>query len=213
MISFSYRTVHFEILKLKQVFQSNRYPKNLFDCCIKMYLDKVFIEHPNICIMPEKELVSVLTFLRKSHHLQNSIERTLSYCKLKVIFKSSSEISNHFHFKDVLHEKFCSGFVYSFKCNSCNAIYYRKTKRHFYVKATENIGISHLTNKHPKNVSQSAFLDHLLTCDCNINFNEFTTFSKDSNNFNFLIKESLLIARDKPILNKTVKPFPLELFE
>ena len=155
--------------------------------------------------------------LRKSHQikkrLQNSIERTLSCCKLIVIFKSSSEISNHFHFKDVLYEKFCSGFVYSFKCNSCNAIYYRKTKRHFYVKVTENIGILHLTNKHPKNVSQSAFLYHLLTCDCNINFNEFTTFSKDSSNFNFLIKESLLIARDKPILNKTMKSFQLELFE
>ena len=36
---------------------------------------------------------------------------------------------------------------------------------------------------------------------------------KDSNDINLLIKESLLIASDKTILNKLIKPFPLELFE
>ena len=145
--------------------------------------------------------------------LQNAIERTLPYCKLKVIFKSPSKIVNHFHFKDVIPKKLCSGIVYSFKCNSCNAIYYGKAKRHFYVRAAEHMGISHLTNKRLKNVKQSAISDHLLTCDCNINFNDFTILSKDSNNINLLIKESLLISRDKPILKKIVKSFPLELFE
>ena len=60
---------------------------------------------------------------------------------------------------------------------------------------------------------QSAISDHLLTCDCNINFDDFTILSKDSNNINLLIKESLLISLHKPILNKTVKSFPLELLQ
>ena len=218
MICSSYRTLHFEILKLKQIFRSNWYPKNFIDRCIKMYLDKVFIKHPNICVVPKKELVCVFPFFgRKSleikKRLQNAIERTLPYCKLKVIFKSPSSIFDHFHFKDVIPNKLCSGIVFSFKCNSCNAIYYGKTKRHFYVRAAEHMGISHLTNKRLKNVKQSAISDHVLTCDCNINFNNFTILSKDSNNINLLIKESLLISRDKPILNKIVKSFPLELFE
>ena len=183
-----------------------------------MYLGKVFIKHPNICVVPKKELVCVFLFLGKKSleikkRLQNAIERTLPYCKLKVIFKSPSKIVDHFHFKDVIPNKLCSGIVFSFKCNSCNAIYYGKTKRHFYVRAAEHMGISHLTNKRLKNVKQSAISDHVLTCDCNINFNNFTILSKDSNNINLLIKESLLISRDKPILNKTVKSFPLELFE
>ena len=55
------------------------------------------------------------------------------------------------------------------------------------------MGILHSTNKHLKIVKQSATSDH--------------------NNFNLLIKESLLIAHNKPNLNKTVKSFPLELFE
>ena len=75
------------------------------------------------------------------------------------------------------------------------------------------IWISHLTNKRLETVKQPAFSGYLLTCDCNMNFNVFTILSKDPNNINLLMKESLLISRDKPILNKTVKSFPLELFD
>ena len=75
------------------------------------------------------------------------------------------------------------------------------------------MGISHLKNKRLKNVKESAVSDHLLTCDCNINFDDFTILSKNSNNINLLIKESFAISRNKPILKKTVKSFPLELFE
>ena len=60
-----------------------------------------------------------------------------------------------------------------------------------------------------RDFKQSALSDHLLTCDCNINFNNFTIFSKDSNDINLVIKEGLLISRDK----STVKSFLLELFE
>ena len=164
------------------------------------------------------ELVCVFPFFGKKSleikkRLQNAIEKTLPYWKLKFIFKSPFKIVNCFHFKDVLPRKLCSGIVYSFKCNSCNAIYYGKTKPYFYVRAAEHMGISHLTNKRLKNVKQSAILDHMLTCECNISFNNFTILSKGSNNINLFTKESLLIARDKPILNKTIKSFPLELFE
>ena len=84
MICCSYRTLHFQILKLKQIFWSNVYPKNLVDRCLKMYLHRAFIKHPNICIVSKKELVCVFPFLsRKSleikNRLQNAIERTLPY--------------------------------------------------------------------------------------------------------------------------------------
>ena len=61
-----------------------------------MYLDKVFIKYPNICIVPKRELVCVFSFLgRKSleikKRLQNAIERTLKafsnhHLKLSTIF-------------------------------------------------------------------------------------------------------------------------------
>ena len=175
-----------------------------------MYLDKAFIKHLNICVVPKKELVCVFPFLGKSHWKSKRDYKMLSkeLYILKVTFKSPSKIVNHFHFKDVIPKKLCSGIVYSFKCNSCNAIYYGKTKRHFYVRAAEHMRVSHLTNKRLKNVKQSAISDHVLTFDCNISINGFTILSKDSNNINLLIKESVSISCDKPILNKTMKSFP-----
>ena len=74
----------------------------------------------------------------------------------------------------------------------------------FYVREAEDIGILHLQNKRLKSVKQSAISDHLLTCDYNMNFNDFTILYKDSNNFNLLTKKSFLIVGDKPILNKAV---------
>ena len=130
-----------------------------------MYLDKVFIQHPNI--VSKKELVSVFPFLGKKSleikkRLQNAIERTLPYCKIKVIFKSPSKIVNHFHFKDVPPKKLCSGIIYSFKCNSSNAVYYGKMKYHLFVRAAEHMKISHMRNKCLKKFKQSAISDHLL---------------------------------------------------
>ena len=92
--------------------------------------------------------------------------------------------------------------VYSFTCNSWNAIYYGKTKRSFYVRAAEHMEISHLTNKRLKNVKESAISEFLLTCDCNTNLDDFIILSKDSNNINLLMKESLLISRESLLISR-----------
>ena len=55
--------------------------------------------------------------------------------------------------------------------------------------------------------------DHLLQCNCAIDFDHFDVLASDTNSFRLLIKESLLIKRDKPVLNCTVKSFPLKLFD
>ena len=48
------------------------------------------------------------------------------------------------------------------------------------------MGIPHLPAKRLKNVKQSAISDHLLTCDCKINFDYFIILSKDDNNISLL---------------------------
>ena len=75
------------------------------------------------------------------------------------------------------------------------------------------MSISNLTGKRVKNVKESAISDHLLQCDCTIDFDHFDILTSDTNNFKLLIKKSLLIKRDKPVLNHTVKSFPLKLFD
>ena len=97
--------------------------------------------------------------------------------------------------------------------SNCKVAYYGKTFRHFYTRAAEHMRISNLTGKRLKSVMQSAISDHLLQCNCTINFDDFDILATESNKFKLLLRESLLIKRDKPILSRTIKSFPLELFD
>ena len=72
--------------------------------------------------------------------------------------------------------------------------------------------ISNLTGKCHKCVKKAAVSDHLLECNCSIDFDHFDILASDAHIFRLLIKESLLIKHDQPQLNKTIKSFPLKLF-
>ena len=79
---------------------------------------------------------------------------------------------------------------------------------------SENLGISHLTGK--KRFLQAgqstAILEHTLFCIGTPSFSDFDVLARDANDFKLTSKESLLISRDIPLLNKTVQSMPLELF-
>ena len=76
--------------------------------------------------------------------------------------------------------------------------YYGESIRHLDIRSGEHIGVSPLTGKKVKPSNNSAICDHLLHC-----------------NFvpSFEIKESLLIMRDKPSLNRNINSAPLYLFD
>ena len=71
----------------------------------------------------------------------------------------------------------------------------------------------HPMHSRVKCVKQSAVSDHLLECNCLIDFDHFDILASDANRFRLLIKESLLIKRDQPQLSKTFKSFLLKLFD
>ena len=54
--------------------------------------------------------------------------------------------------------------------------------------------------------------EHHLCCNYSSSFEDFSILTSESNDFELKIVESLLIARDKPILNKSDSSLPLELF-
>ena len=91
---------------------------------------------------------------------------------------------------------------YKYKCGRCNSSYYGKTDRHFKVSAGEHIGLSPLTFKKCKPSKESAVRDHLLICDNDPSFKEFSVLAKASFKFSLKIKESLLIKRVTPNLNR-----------
>ena len=169
-------------------------------------------------MVPKRELTFILPYLGKLSpdfrtSLRQTIERDLPYCKLKVIFKSKCRHNTLFRFKDSVEKKICSGIIYYYTCSNCKVTYYRKPFQHFYTRAAEHMGISNLTGNHLKNIKQSAISDHLLECNCAINFDDFSILVTDCNKFKLLLRESLLRKQDKPVLNRMMKSIPLELFD
>jgi Uri superfamily endonuclease len=195
----------------------NKYPKNFVDNCIKTFLDKKFSNSPTLSTVSKKEIFISLPFLGKSTlslrtRLKNCLEREIPFCKLKIVFTSKLRLSSFFNFKDKMPKALLSKIVYKFSCGSCNASYYGKTFRHFKTRASEHAGISHLTGKSVKNNNSTAIKDHMLECDHVVTFQDFSAISTAKNNFHLEIKESLLISRDKPILNRNISSLPLYLF-
>ena len=210
--------MNYSIKKLKDIFKRNGYPISFIDKWVKRSLDKVFIVKKTFLTSSKNQLVCVLPFIDKTSlqlrsRLFKSIQGNLQFCSLKVVFQSPCNLCSLFHFKDTLDKKIRSDLVYRYTCSNCNVTYYGKTYRHFFTRAAEHMGISNLTEKRVKNVKQSAVSDHLLQCDCSINFDDFDILASETKNFRLLIKESLLIMRDKPVLNRTTTSFPLKFFD
>ena len=124
-----------------------------------------------------------------------------------------SKISNLFHFKNVVNTKLSSHIVYKFMCSCCKATYYGQIQTHFFVRASEHLGITPLTGKFVKTPKKSAIFDYMLLDGRKASFDNFSILSKQNNAFKLQLKESLLISRYKPILNRNIYSFRLELFD
>ena len=103
--------------------------------------------------------------------------------------------------------------AYKKRYGSCKCSYYGDTDRHLNVTCGEHIGISPLTSKKTKPSKESAIRDHLLICNNVPSFDEFSILAHGNNRFVLEIKESLLIKRDKPVLNKNISSGRLFLFD
>ena len=96
-------------------------------------------------------------------------------------------------------------------CSCCNATYYGQTQRHFFVRASEHLRVTPLTDKFVKTPKKSAIFDHMLLDDHKVSFDNFLILLKEINSFKLKLKESLLISQ--PIFKKNIYSFPLELFD
>ena len=192
---------------------------NFIDSCIKSFLNKLYTPKVVVRNVPKRNVFVKLPFLRSTSFqirkkLQKLFSDKLTSCNLKIVFTSPVRVKSFFTFKDRLPKMLLSGLVYQYKCGGCNAIYYAKTKRHFNVRICEHLGISHLAEKKVKidNNKLTAIQEHLLCCKYCHFLEDFSILTRKSNDFKLRIMESLLIARDKPILNKADSSLPLELF-
>ena len=84
--------------------------------------------------------------------------------------------------------------------------------RHLNVRIDKHFGILPLTRKQvkPKN---SSVVDHLLLCNYSASYGDFGILTRENKTFLLELKESLLIMRDKPSLNRNITSAPLYLFD
>ena len=94
-----------------------------------------------------------------------------------------------------------------------NESYYGESIRHLHIRSGEHIGVSPLTGKKVKPSSNSAICDHLLHCNFLPSFDNFSVLAHENKKYLLEIKESLLIMRDKPSLNRNINSAPLYLFD
>ena len=134
--------------------------------------------------------------------------------KLRIVFKSGSKLGNLFSYKDRSPLHIQSLLLYKFTCGSCNATYIGKTKRHSKIRKCEHLGISPKTGNIRKyNATHATIVrQHIVNSKHHCDFDNFTVLGYANNDFELLIKESLLITKMRPSLNKQVDNFKLLLF-
>ena len=142
--------------------------------------------------------------LQVTTKIRKAMKIILNCCKLQVIFKRERKLSSMSTFKDRVPYDLVSGVVYEYTYGRCNSSYYGETERHLKVRSGEHIGISQLTFKKTKQSKESSIHDHLLQCDNNPSFDEFTILAHGNKKYLLEIKESILIKRDQPVLNKNI---------
>ena len=100
----SWTKLHTELVCLKEIFLRNSYPENFINKCFKNFMDNIHVVKETTRTVEKKPLVLVLPYLgsislQTRTNLKKSLKNTLNCCKLQIVFKNKTRLSN-FYFKD-----------------------------------------------------------------------------------------------------------------
>ena len=213
--------IHDEINKLKCLLIRNKYPLKFINFCIRTCLDKLLTKKGKLAVttVPKREFMICLPFLGNEtlivkKKLLKLFSTQFPAFKLLIVLKSGIKIGSLLNFKDIIPFGARSHVVYKFSCGNCDITYLGKTKRHLLVRMSEHLGISYKTGKPRKYNAQqtTAVREHLRLCKHTSDVKNFKIVSHANSDFELLIKESLLVAKEQPELNKQIKSFQLSLF-
>ena len=142
---------------------------------------------PVALTVEKKELLIAIPYLGSlslaiGTHLQNSINKTLSFRKINAIFKSTTCLSKFFGFKDTVAVNLCSNVVYKLSCGRCNATYYGEAYRHFNVRVGEHSDVLSLTRKKSKAKRTTAIKNDMLLSDHVVSIEDFEILASVSQN-------------------------------
>ena len=211
----TYMNFHHELIRIKRILTENCFPRSIIDRVIKSFLGEKFGKRPPKKAEDKAPLIFCLPYLgHYSLQVKTRLIRLVKQCypklKLEVIFTSPKRISFLFRFKDKLPSLICSSVVYRYRCPGCHASYYGKTTRNLVVRCREHLGINKAGQKIKS--SPSAIGDHISKSGHDASLENFEIISRTVNSFDLLIHESLLILRDRPMLNSQLSSISLALF-
>lgn len=220
MISSSFQSLHKEIENLKKIFSKNGYPSKFVDKCILKFFNKLYEKKDPIHTVPKKELMIILPFLgttswKIKNDLIRSLRKTVPFCKLKIVFKTSKRLSSCFMFKDKFPKSLMSGVIYKYTCAKCNLSYIGCTKRFWEKRLEEHVHVSALTGKPLNGMQVFAPMQHVRSNDCperKITRQDFSIIGHDKDKYLVQLKESILISTSRPKLNGNITSVPLTLF-
>ena len=169
--------------------------------CFKTVINKLVRKRPQITSVEKKILILSLRYLgdislETRTRLRTPFKGILNCCKLQIVFKSQRKLANVFRFKDLRPFDLVNGKVYR-----CDFFLYGKTDIHLKVRSREHIRISPLIFRKVKPSKESAIRDHILFDNNIASFDEFTVLAYGHHKYTLGIKETLLIKRDRPVLN------------
>ena len=144
---------------------------------------------PFLLVLPYLGVISLESRTKQ----QQALKGVLNCCKLEIVFKCQTRLSNSFRYKDPISKDLISGVDYKFQCGLCNESYYGESIRHLHIRSGEHLGVSPLVGKRVKPSNNSAICDHLLHCNFLPSFDNSSVLAHENKKYLLEIKESLLI--------------------
>ena len=194
----------------------NAYPSWILDRIIKSSVSNFM--QPSVKFGPHKERVYIgLPFLGSvTDQVRRSIKQInrqfMPQKDLIIYFKPGLRVSNFFRGKDRTPFELRSHVVYQYTCAGCNSSYIGQTARHLRHRIAEHAGVSHLTGNTMKLKIHSSIRDCSSQCTgSGCSARDFKILARGGTELELLVKERLLINREKPRLNGNCGSFELLL--
>ena len=205
-LSSSYLNFNNEINFLKNYFQDNGFPDDMFYKYVKRFLDKIYCPTPAMTTVKKHTIyVSFPYFGYISDALKKDIRKCVEnlypQIDLKLAFKNSFSIGSLFRHKDPLPDSLCSNIVYTYECALCNECYTGSTQRQLQCRISEHLGVSVRTGLPLSKLAYSAIYDHREKKDHPINKTGFKIVGRTSSTSTLRLLESLNVFKNKPRMN------------
>ena len=145
--------------------------------------------------------------------LQQEWNGVLNCCRLEIVFKCQKKVFKLSLSQCPYTQSLISGDIYKFQFGLCSESYYGESFRHLDIRSGKHIGASPLNGKKDKPSNESAFCALLLHWNFLPSFDNFSILAHENKKYLLEVKESLLIMRKKPSLNRNINSASLHFIK